>query len=138
MLRGDEGLELVATEVVGSGSKTILRLVVDSPDGVNLDQCASVSRLASAMLDVEDPIKGHYNLEVSSPGMDRPLRKVKDFQKFTGALVKLKTAVPFDGQRNFKGHLQHADDDVVVIATDTEEISIPMHALDKARIVPEF
>ena len=132
------GYELIEIEHVPNPKHGILRLYIDKEDGITIDDCSDVSQQISALIDVEDPVKGHFNLEISSPGMDRPLRKVKDFQRFTGALVKLKTAVPFDGQRNFKGHLQHADDDVVVIATDTEEISIPMHALEKARIVPEF
>ena len=77
----DEGLELIATEVVGSGSKTILRLIVDGTDGVHLDRCASVSRQASVMLDVEDPIHHHYTLEVSSPGLDRKLYNKDDFDR---------------------------------------------------------
>jgi ribosome maturation factor RimP len=91
----DEGLELVTTEVVGSGSKTILRLVVDGPDGVNLDQCAVVSRQASVMLDVEDPFRHHYTLEVSSPGLDRKLYQNDDYERYVGHRVKIRMAPSF-------------------------------------------
>ena len=104
----------------------------------NYDDCSDVSRQISALIDVEDPVRGQFNLEVSSPGMDRPLRRVKDFQRFSGSKVKLKTIMPFEGQRNFSGRLLEADEESVVIETDTEEITIPMSALDKARVVPEF
>ena len=88
-LVAEEGLELLATEVVGSGPKTILRLVVDGPDGVNLDQCATVSRQASAILDVDDPIHHRYTLEVSSPGLDRKLYRPEDFQKFVARYMTI-------------------------------------------------
>jgi ribosome maturation factor RimP len=97
-----------------------------------------VSRQISALIDVEDPVSGQFNLEISSPGVDRPLRRLVDFQRFAGSLVKLKTVMPLEGQRNFKGRLLEASEETVVIETDDEEISLPMTAIDKARIVPEY
>lgn len=132
------GYELIEIEHFPSLKHGVLRLYIDKEGGVTIDDCSDVSQQISALIDVEDPVKGQFNLEISSPGMDRPLRRLKDFQRFTGSKVKLKTGVPLDGQRNFTGRLLSADDNYVVIETDTEEISIPMDALDKARIVPEF
>jgi ribosome maturation factor RimP len=132
------GFDLIEIEHFPSPKHGVLRLYIDSEDGVTIDDCADVSQQISALIDVEDPVRGQFNLEISSPGLDRPLRRLKDFQRFTGSLVKLKTAVPLDGQRNFKGRLLEANEDVVVIETDTEEISLPMNAIEKARIVPEY
>jgi ribosome maturation factor RimP len=132
------GYELIEIEHFPNPKHGVLRLYIDKEGGVNVEDCSSVSRQISALIDVEDPVSGQFNLEISSPGLDRPLRRVKDFQRFTGSLVKIKTVVPMDGQRNFKGRLLKADEEVLVIETDTEEISMPMSAVDKARVVPEF
>ena len=132
------GYDLIEIEHFPNPKHGVLRLYIDKEDGITIDDCSDVSRQISALIDVEDPVRGQFNLEVSSPGMDRPLRKVKDFQRFTGSKVKLKTIMPFDGQRNFSGKLLEANEESVVIETDTEEITIPMSALEKARVVPEF
>jgi ribosome maturation factor RimP len=132
------GYDLIEIEHFPNPKHGVLRLYIDKEDGITIDDCSDVSRQISALIDVEDPVRGQFNLEVSSPGMDRPLRRVKDFQRFTGSKVKLKTIMPFEGQRNFSGRLLEADEESVVIETDTEEITIPMSALEKARVVPEF
>ena len=132
------GFDLIEIEHFPNPKHGVLRLFIDREGGVTIDDCADVSRQISALIDVEDPIRGQFNLEVSSPGLDRPLRRLKDFQRFTGSLVKLKTVMPLEGQRNFKGRLLEANEEVLVIETDTEEISLPMNAIEKARIVPEF
>ena len=132
------GFELIEIEHFPNPKHGVLRLYIDKEGGVNIDDCSDVSRQISALIDVEDPIRGQFNLEISSPGMDRPLRRLKDFQRFIGSQVKLKTAMPLDGQRNFKGRLLEASEEVLVIETDTEEISLPMNAIEKARIVPEY
>ena len=85
------GYELVAVELAGSGPDRVLRVYIDHPDGITVDDCADASRQVSAVLDVEDPISGSYVLEVSSPGLDRPLVKVADFERFKGSLVKLRS-----------------------------------------------
>ena len=132
------GYELIEIEHFPNPKHGVLRLYIDKEGGVNVDDCSTVSRQISALIDVEEPINGKFNLEVSSPGSDRPLRRLKDFQRFVGSLVKLKSVMPMDGQRNFKGRLLEATEETVVIETDSEEISLPMSAIDKARIVPEF
>ncbi len=139
------GFDLIEIEHFPNPKHGVLRLFIDKPVGaegetvgVVIEDCSAVSRQISALIDVEDPINGKFNLEVSSPGLDRPLRRLQDFQRFTGAIVKLKTVMPMDGQRNFKGRLLTATEDSVIIETDEEEISLPMSAIDKARIVPEY
>ncbi len=132
------GYDLIEIEHFPNPKHGVLRLYIDKEGGVLIEDCSAVSRQISALIDVEDPVRGKFNLEVSSPGLDRPLRRVKDFQRFTGSKVKLKTAVPLDGQRNFSGRLLEANDQVVVIETDSEELSLPMNVIEKARIVPEY
>lgn len=132
------GYDLIEIEHFPNPKHGVLRLYIDKEGGVNVDDCSSVSRQISALIDVEDPVSGQFNLEVSSPGADRPLRRLQDFQRFTGSLVKLKMVMPLEGQRNFKGRLLEASEETVVIETDDEEISLPMSAVDKARIVPEY
>jgi len=90
------------------------------------------------LLDVEDPLPGRFNLEVSSPGMDRPLRKIEDFQRFIGEVVKLKTSMALAGQRNFKGQLLAVENDELVLNCDNKQIRVPHAAVDKARLVPNF
>jgi ribosome maturation factor RimP len=132
------GFDLIEIEHFPNPKHGVLRLYIDKPGGVVIEDCSDVSQQISALIDVEEPISGQFNLEVSSPGLDRPLRRVKDFQRFVGSQVKLKTIMPLDGQRNFKGRMLSADENSVVIETDTEELSVPMNAIEKARIVPEF
>jgi len=132
------GFDLIEIEHYPNPKHGVLRLYIDKADGVVVSDCSAVSRQISALIDVEDPVRGHFNLEVSSPGLDRPLRRLVDFQRFIGSLVTLKTVMPFDGQRNFKGRLLKASEEAAVIETDDEEIDIPMSAIEKARIVPEY
>jgi len=132
------GFDLIEIEHFPNPKHGVLRLYIDKPEGVVIEDCSAVSHQVSALIDVEEPVSGQFNLEVSSPGLDRPLRRLKDFQRFVGSQVKIKTVMPLDGQRNFKGRLLQADEEVLVIETDTEELSLPMNAIEKARIVPEF
>ena len=132
------GFDLIEIEHFPNPKHGVLRLYIDKPEGVVIEDCSAVSHQVSALIDVEEPVSGQFNLEVSSPGLDRPLRRLKDFQRFVGSQVKIKTVMPLDGQRNFKGRLLKADEEVLVIETDTEELSLPMNAIEKARIVPEF
>ena len=131
----DEGLELIATEVVGSGPKTILRLVIDGPQGVNLEQCAVVSRQASVMLDVEDPFRYHYTLEVSSPGLDRKLYKKEDYERYVGHRVKVRMAPSFRDQRTVVGELMGMRNNVIRIFDDSgSEIELPIDEIFEARL----
>ena len=132
------GFDLIEIEHFPNPKHGVLRLYIDKEGGVTVDDCSAVSHQISALIDVEEPIRGQFNLEISSPGLDRPLRRLQDFQRFTGSMVKLKTMMPLDGQRNFKGRMLEVNEEVLVLETDTEEISLPMNAIEKARIVPEY
>lgn len=132
------GFELVDAELVGAGSNTLLRVYIDSPGGINVDDCAEVSRQLSAMLDVEDPIPGHYTLEVSSPGLDRPLIKRSDFERFAGASIKLKLFQPVAGRRNFTGRLRGVKGEHIVLEMDQQEYELAFENIEKARLVPEW
>ena len=92
----------------------MLRVYIDSENGVGVDDCAKVSRQVSGVLDVEDPISGEYTLEVSSPGMDRPLFKLSQYQDYIGHVVQLRLRMPFDGRRKFKGVLNGIEDEDIV------------------------
>jgi len=131
----EEGLELLATEVVGSGPQTILRLVVDGPDGVNLDKCASVSRQASAMLDVEEPIRHHYTLEVSSPGLDRRLYSSQDYEQYVGHRVKIRMAPAYREHRTVVGELVGMRHEKVRVFDDSgQEVLLPIDEIFEARL----
>ena len=92
----------------------------------------------SGILDVEDPVPGHYTLEISSPGLDRLLFRPQDFERFAGQLIKLRTAYPIEGQRKFKGRLVGMQGDNVVFEQDDMEISLPFDQIEQARLVPEY
>jgi ribosome maturation factor RimP len=135
-----EGYELVEAEIVGSGPSTIVRLFIDKPGGVTLDDCASVSEAVSAMLDVEDPIDSAYNLEVSSPGLDRPLRRPADYDRFLGKRARIKTYGPVDGAENrkvFVGNLVAREEGIVRIDVDGKVYAVPLDAVAKANLVWE-
>jgi ribosome maturation factor RimP len=134
-IAADEGLELVATEMVGSGPKAVLRLVVDSDEGVTLDQCSIVSRLASALLDVADPIRHAYTLEVSSPGLDRKLYSPADYSRFAGQRVKIRMAPSYRTHRVVTGELLGLDDSVVRVNDDQAGIvEVPLEQVFEARL----
>ena len=132
------GYELVEIEYQPNPKHGVLRIFIDQPDGIQLDDCQEVSNQVSALLDVEDPIPGHYNLEVSSPGLDRPLNKAEDFERFTGEMVKIKTGMAINGQRNFKGLLRGIEGDDITIEFDGKQVSLPLASVEKARLVPDF
>ena len=131
------GYELVDLEANLSGKSGVLRLFIDHADGIGLDDCEAVSNAVSALLDVEDPIPGHYDLEVSSPGLDRKLTKLEHFQRFTGQDVRVKTRFPIEGRKRFRGTLKAADDETIVVDVDGEMHTLPMATIDTARLVPE-
>ena len=132
------GFELVDVEVAGSRHSPTLRVYIDSHRGVNVDDCARVSRQLSALLDVEDPLPGHYTLEVSSPGLDRPLVKPEDFRRFVGETIKVKLQAPLLGRRNFSGRLVDVAADHVVVEVDKEIFSLAFDAMERARLVPRL
>ncbi|HKJ07925.1 MAG TPA: ribosome maturation factor RimP [Gammaproteobacteria bacterium] len=129
------GCELVGVEYVSGSS--LLRVYIDRPEGVTLDDCEAVSYQISGLLDVEDPIPGHYSLEVSSPGLDRPLFKAADFERFAGQQVRIRLGMPLDGRRKFKGVLHGLRGDDVVIEEDGQQFRLPLERIEHARLVPD-
>ncbi|MEM8548114.1 MAG: ribosome maturation factor RimP [Pseudomonadota bacterium] len=132
------GYELIDLEYQSAGGHEVLRLFIDGPDGITLDDCAAVSDVVSGVLDVEDPIPGEYNLEVSSPGLDRPLRRVAHYERFAGALVKVKMRRGYVGRKRLKGRLEGIEERVVTITAEGERIQLPLEDIETARLVPEF
>ena len=134
-----EGCELVYVEYVHDAGRWILRLFIDRAEGITLTECSAVSRQMSAILDVEDLIPQSYHLEVSSPGLDRPLRNAQDYEKFAGEEVKIRTDSPVEGRRKFSGVLEGLTDDVVVVTDATGEVfQIPFDKVRKARLDPRI
>lgn len=143
----DFGLECVDLEYKREGQGNVLRIFIDKPGGVSLDDCISVSREFGAVLEVEDLIKSSYRLEVSSPGLDRPLKKAEDFERFSGQMVKIKTAIMLDPdqrghtRKTFKGTLLGCSDGGVRILQSDKpggEIVLPLAEISKAHLEPEF
>lgn len=133
------GFELVHVELKGGREHQMLRVYIDSPQGITVDDCASVSRQLSAVLDVEDPFPGAYTLEVSSPGLDRPLASPADFRRFQGEVIKVRLSHALSGnQRNFTGRLLATHDDRITIDADGERVDLPFDAIEKARLVPKI
>ena len=130
------GYELTDLEVRIGGKDGVIRLFIDKPDGIGLEDCEAVSRQVSATLDVEDPIPGRYRLEVSSPGLDRTLTKVEHFQRFMGEVVKVKLRFPIDGRRNYRGSLKSASGEIIEVEVDGESYRLPMATIESARLVP--
>jgi ribosome maturation factor RimP len=133
-----DGIELVEVEFKPEGGRWVLRLYIDSRLGVKLDDCEFVSRQVGALLDIKDPIKRPYTLEVSSPGINRILRKEKDFNLFAGSPVRLKTRRKVAGRRNFQGILKGMENSKIVIDIDGDRMEISPEDLEKARLdLPE-
>lgn len=132
------GYELVELEYSPAGGGSLLRLYIDGPGGITLDDCEQVSNHISGLLDVEDPIPGAYNLEVSSPGIDRPLRTLAHFQHFAGQVAKIQLDAPLNGRRRYKGQLQGVEGETVQIEVDGELHELPFGRISKARLVPDI
>ncbi len=132
------GFELADVEAQFGSRNGLLRLFIDHEAGITVDDCAAVSRQVSAMLDVEDPIRGDYSLEVSSPGLNRRLVKPEHFDRFAGQLVKIKLRRSLDQRRNFKAKLLGYESDQVLLDEDGKQHAIPFEDIDTARLVPEL
>ncbi|MCM2131567.1 ribosome maturation factor RimP [Larsenimonas rhizosphaerae] len=132
------GFELWGIDYLAQGQHSRLVIYIDHADGITVDHCADVSRQISALLDVEDPISGQYNLEVSSPGMDRPLFTIEQFAAYVGHTVNVRLTAPFEGRRKFKGLLAGVEGDEVLLQLDDEEYGFPVETIDRAQIVPRF
>lgn len=133
------GLELLGVEFIPGSGNAVLRLYIDEPDrGVTLEDCEAVSREVSALLDVNDPIETHYTLEVSSPGLDRPLFKPAQYARFIGQAAKLTLEFPQNGRRRFQGPILAVDGDSITIEQDGQPVALVCSAIQKARLVPVF
>ena len=132
------GYELVGVEYLPQGRHSLLRVYIDSDDGITIDDCEAVSRQVSAVLDVEDPIKGQYTLEVSSPGVERPLFTREHYERFLGERVQIRLQAPLEGRRRFTGTLKALDGGDVVVEVDGEEIPLPLEQIEKAHLAPEW
>jgi ribosome maturation factor RimP len=138
----DEGLELVSVDILGRGNKTMLKVIIDREGSVNIGDCEKMSRSFEALLDVEDPIQGTYVLEVSSPGLDRPLVKQKDFEKSIGKLARITTSEKINNETFFIGRITDAGEGWVRLKIEeknkSKDIFIPMDKIKKARLEVEF
>lgn len=134
----DLGFELVGIEFHSAGNKSVLRIYIDHEDGIFVQNCADVSHQVSAILDVEDPISSEYTLEVSSPGMERPLFKVSQYQEYIGEEVKLQLRMPITNRRKWKGVIAAAEGEIITLEVDGQQESFALSNIQKANIVPKF
>ncbi|MGF7454101.1 ribosome maturation factor RimP [Pasteurella bettyae] len=141
MLQGsveDLGCELWGIECQRAGRFMTVRLYIDKEGGVTVDDCADVSRQVSAILDVEDPIADKYNLEVSSPGLDRPLFTLAQFQRYVGQDVSVHLRIPVLDRRKWQGKLEKIDNDMLTLIVDGQEQVLVFGNIQKANVVPKF
>lgn len=134
--------ELVDVEFAQAGRGGVLRIFIDrraedSSLGITVDDCANVSHAVSQVLEIQDPIKGHYTLEVSSPGFDRILRTRAHFERFVGERIFAELKLPIDGRRRFVGMLKSIAEDAIVVEVDGKAHSLPLERIQKARLRPE-
>jgi ribosome maturation factor RimP len=132
------GFELVGVEHVAQGRHSLLRIYIDHPEGIDVEDCADVSRQVSAVMDVEDPIKGEYTLEVSSPGLERPLFTEEQFARFTGSLAELRLRVAHEGRRRFRGRMLAVEGGQLRMDVDGVEIVLSLDNVDKAHLIHEW
>lgn len=132
------GYELIEWEYTNEQGRWIIRLYIDKDGGVSIDDCERASRSLEDLVDVELDIKHAYSLEVSSPGIYRPLRRKQDFEKFKGATIKLKTKYPLDGRSNYKGVIEDVSEDAVSMVVDGMRYKIPFESLAKANLTEDF
>lgn len=132
------GFELVGIDYIRSGKHSTLRIYIDHENGIDVDDCVEVSRQVSAVLDVEDPISSEYNLEVSSPGLDRPLFKPHHYSERIGEIISMQLVMPSNGRRNFKGEIIGVDGEMITIKVDGQEHTLALANVKKANIVPQF
>ncbi len=131
------GYELVGCELVVQRRQTVFRIYIDSKNGVTVDDCSRVSNQVSAMMDVEDPIQGRYSLEISSPGIDRPLFGIEHYQKHVGKRVRIRLHVPINQRRQFKGILLRVEgENITLLVEDSgQEVTLPFSGIEKANLI---
>lgn len=134
----ESGLELVDIQYRREQNGWILRLIIDKQDGLNLNDCAAVSREISQLLDIENFIDQAYNLEVTSPGLDRPLKSIAEFERFVGRKAKIKTIDPIAGEHVFIGKINRTEGESIVLEVGTKEVTILFSQVAKAKLEVEF
>lgn len=135
----DLGYELVGIEYLSNPKNRVVRIYIDcEPDGIGVEDCEAVSREVSALLDVEEPIPGQYTLEVSSPGVERPLFTGAHFARFAGEVASVQLAVPRNNRRRFKGPIVRADEATVVLQVDGEEFELAIADIARAHLAPDL
>ena len=134
----DLGYEFVGIDYSSNPKNPVLVIYIDAVNGIAVEDCAKVSREIAAILDVEDPIPGKYQLEVSSPGLDRPLFTLKQFQQFCGEVAQITLFAPDDGRRKFKGKILGAEEGQVKMEQDGVEVTLDLGNIAKARLVPDY
>ncbi len=132
------GYELISCDLYQQGGRAIIRVYIDKENGVTIDDCTLASRQIGAALEVENALAGAYNLEVSSPGLDRPLVKIEHFTRFIGKQVRIKLALPLDGRRNFSGELIAVQDQQITINVDAEIFTLAFANIEKANLIPDI
>ncbi len=139
------GYEALGIEHAAAGSgQAVLRVYIDHANGITVEDCEAVSRQLSSVLDVEDPISGHYELEVSSPGLDRPLFTIEQLQRHRGSRIRVRLEQKLDGRRNFEGDMLGVSDDGQSLELSLDEggephrVQLPVDQIESARVVPEF
>lgn len=130
--------DLWGIEFISQGRNSVLRIFIDREQGISLEDCESVSRQVSAVLDVEDPITDEYTLEVSSPGLDRPVFKLEQYAVLAGSMVNVKLRYPFEGRRRYKGIIKGTEEQDVVLVADGHELLLPIESIEKAQVIPQF
>ena len=134
----DLGYEFIGLEYNSNPKHSALRIYIDHENGVGVEDCETVSRETAALLDVKDPIRSQYNLEVSSPGLDRPLFTAAHYQEFEGCIAQVNLFAPLDGRRKFSGPILGADETSVRIEQDGSEVALDLSNVVKARLVPDY
>lgn len=134
----DIGFELVDVEYLSMNGRWILRLYIDREGGITIDDCVSISRELGDLLDVKDIINHEYVLEVSSPGLNRPLKREKDFVKFIGKKIKCKMKDPLEGQKNFSGRLKDFKEGTIFLETENGLFELSFLDIEKANLIYEF
>ncbi|SHN91187.1 FIG000325: clustered with transcription termination protein NusA [Bathymodiolus heckerae thiotrophic gill symbiont] len=136
----DMGYELVGVEYIASGKHSTLRIFIDTEHGIGIEDCEKASHQLSAIFDVEDPIASQYNLEVSSPGIERPLFNISHYQRFLGNDIRLRMVRPINGQRKFKGAIGSVSElnNSIELVTELGPVTLDIDMIEKANLVADF
>lgn len=134
----ESGMELVDVEFVKEGGCWYLRIFIDKPGGIGIEDCGYLSHQIDKILDEKDPIPQSYHLEVSSPGIERPLKKLSDYNRFAGNMAVITTFAPYDGKKNITGRIAAVRDDNIILDSEGKELTIPFRQVASARLKAEF